>query len=439
MQKTITQYVKTASPGSWLKGSGWNECLWDSGRPPCCKDLDKFSPKNPLYCQHISHHICVTNSLGLRLAKITKDTPDPEGGSIGHFDNGEPNGLFYDRAAIALLEHVMPETCEEEHIKALETSGAILNRFGITQVMNSMMTCDEMRAYLQARKQNRLSYRANLMFSLDRSLGDVHVQAERIKQMTAVTGFGDDMVKMAGIKIILDGVMSAGTAALREEYEYISGRGSTSYSAHDLKLLAQLAGKYHWQVGIHCCGDRSADMAMDMFEQTCHPQDRHFIIHLTLAHPDQISRLKASDISLALQPAINTELGEQAVIGQKYSNLYMPLQTLFREGIIVGGSSDAPVVTCSPFAGMASAVERHLSDGSIHRPNERISIRQALLMWTRGSAYLCHTENTCGKIAAGALADYIIIDTPLLSASADEIRHTRVLHTILGGKTVYQI
>ncbi len=442
-QERLRQRADATPKGQWIKGAGWNEMVWDKKEMPTRRDLDAVTAHHPVYAIRLCHHVYVANSMALELAKITRDTPDPEGGRIGHFENGEPNGLLFENAAMNLIENAVPPLTEEQLIEAIESMGKVMNGFGLTSCIDANMTLEQMRAYLQASKQGRLTYRENMMFYLEKAWGDMPYQLERIRQMIAVTGFGDDMVKLNGIKVTLDGIPATGTAAMRENYDHIPDtRGDTLYTPEQMTEMGRLAGTYNWQIGLHCCGDRSADVAMDTFEaayEAAGNRDaRHYIIHMAITQPDQVGRLKALNVPITVQPTINLQMGEQGLIGERLSSRYMMFKTAFDAGIIVGGSTDCPVVSCNPFEGMYGAITRNTACGFVHLPQEALTARQTLIMWTKNSAYFSHDDDKMGSIEVGNLADYAVIDTPILEASPEEIRATKVFMTVLGGKIVHE-
>ncbi len=441
--KCLKDYADKTPVGQWVKGSAWNEMVWDDKKMPTRYELDAVTTEHPVYCIRLCHHVYVVNSKALELAGITKDTPDPEGGKIGRDENGEPDGLLYENSAMGLIDDVVPPLTEEQLVEVIESMGQVLNGFGITSCIDCNLPLDSMRAYLQAKKKDRLTYRANLMFYLDKAMGDMPYHLKRIEDMTAVTGFGDDMLKLNGIKVTLDGIPATGTAAMRENYDHMpETAGELIYTKEQMVEMGKLAGKYKWQIGIHCCGDKSADVAMDTFEAAYeaagNSEARHYIIHMAITQPDQVGRLKEMNIPITVQPTINLQMGEQGLIGERLNSLYMMFKTAMDAGIIVGGSSDCPVVTCNPFEGMYGAITRNTACGFVNLPEEALNVKQTLVMWTKSSAYFSHDDDKMGSVEVGNVADYVLIDIPILDATPDEIRKTKVLKTILGGKTVYE-
>lgn len=428
--------------GAWIKGCEWNELVWADKAAPTKYDLDKVAPDNPVMCCRLCHHVYVVNSKALELADIVRETPDPPGGIIGRDADGEPNGLLYENSAMGLIDEVIPPLTEDELIDAIAGMGKIMNSYGITSCIDANMTFDQIRAYQQAYRKGRLTYRENIMFYLDKAWGDIDYHLRRIDEMTAVTGFGNEMVKFNGIKVTLDGIPATGTAAMREPYEHMpETSGYTTITEEEMITVAKLAARRNWQIGVHCCGDRSVDVAIKSFVEAykVNPSDaRHYIIHHAVYQPDQLPLMKEYKIPITVQPAINWLMGEQSLIGEKMTARYQAFKTFMDAGILVGGSSDCPVVSCNPFLGMYGAITMLAADGKIYQPNQKININQALIMWTKSSAYFSHDDGVMGSIEAGNYADLCLVDTDLLTASPEAVRDTKVLLTLLGGEIVYE-
>jgi predicted amidohydrolase YtcJ len=437
----LQKKANATEKGQWVKGCEWNELVWDIKEAPTKEDLDKVSTEHPIMCCRLCHHVYVVNSKALELAGITRDTKDPDGGIIGRDDSGEPNGLMYENSAMGLIDNAIPALTDEELIQAIEGIGSVMNSFGLTSCIDANMTFDQMRAYYQAYKQGRLTYRENMMFYLDKAWGDVDYHLRRIHEMTAVTGFGNEMVKLNGIKVTLDGIPATGTAAMRKPYEHMpETSGYTTITEDEMIAVARLSAKYNWQIGVHCCGDRSADVAIKAFIEAykVNPNDaRHYIIHHAVYQPDQLALMKEYKIPITVQPTIAWLMGEQPLIGEEMCSRYQMFKKFSDAGVLVAGSTDCPVVSCSPFLGMYGAITRLGANGTVYGADQAYTAVQTLIMWTKASAYFSHDDDKMGSIETGNFADYALLDTDIIQASPEEIRDTKVLKTILGGRVVY--
>lgn len=427
----------------WIKGTAFNELQFTDGKRPTKADLDAVSTTNPIFAKRSCCHVIVANSKALELAGVTKDSSNPDGGIIGHDENGELDGWLYENSAMDLIEKVFPDLTEDELISSIEEMGHHLNSVGITSVIDCNMTFDCMRSYLQALKQNKLTYRDNMMFYLDKAIGDVPYHLNRIYEMACVTGFGNEMLKMNGIKVTLDGIPATGTAYMRKNYKHMpETRGYTTITPEEMTQVCEYAAKYNWQVGVHTIGDACMDVCLDAFEKGGKVKDnsknRNYLIHAVYPHEDMLPKFKAMNVPVTLQPTIMGTMGEEALLDDWQKETNQPVGWYFKNGIICGGSTDFPVVDCNPFIGMSKAVTRIHLDGQVHGAEHRISAKQALIMWTMNSAYFSNDEDKLGSIEVGKLADLVVIDTPILEVEPEEILKTKVLETYLGGKKVYE-
>ena len=429
--------------GKWIKGAAWNELSWNDGRKPDRAALDSVSTEHPIFAKRLCCHVIVANSMALKLAGITKDTPDPDGGRIGRDENGEPDGWLYENSAMDLVEKVFPAKTEDELVDGIVGIGKYINSVGITSLIDCNMTFDCMRSYKEAYKAGKLTYRDNMMFYLDKAIGDIPYHLNRIKEMVCVTGFGNDMLKMNGIKVTYDGIPATGTAYMRKNYAHIpETRGGTTITAEELKEVCRYASKYNWQVGVHTIGDAAMDEALDAFEaggvEKDNKKNRNYLIHAVFPRKDMIPRMKKMNTPVTLQPTIMGTMGEEAILTEEDREVNQPAGWYFKEGIICGGSSDFPVVDCNPFIGMGKAISRRCLDGNVHGKQHCLTPKQALIMWTMNSAYFTFDEDKLGSVESGKIADLVVIDRPILELVPEEIEQTKVLKTYLGGKLVYE-
>lgn len=443
MMALLKKRADEVPDGKWIKGAAWNELNWSDGKKPSRAVLDEVSTSHPIFAKRLCCHVIVANSKALELAGITKDTPDPDGGIIGRDENGEPDGWLYENSAMDLVEKVFPAMTERELVEAISGIGKYLNSVGITSVIDCNMTFDCMRSYLEALKANKLTYRDNMMFYLDKAIGDIPYHLNRIREMVAVTGFGNDMLKLNGIKVTLDGIPATGTAYMRKNYEHMpETRGYTTITPEEMKEVCRYASRYNWQVGVHTIGDAAMDVALDAFEAGAEEKDnlknRNYLIHAVFPREDMLVRFKKMNVPVTLQPTIMGTMGEEAILSEENRELNQPCGLYFDNHIICGGSSDFPVVDCNPFIGMSKAVTRIHADGKVHGGNYRINAKQALIMWTMNSAYFSFDEEKLGSIETGKLADLLIIDQPILDIDPVKIADTKVLKTYLGGRLVYE-
>ena len=441
--KLLKEKADVTKNGEWVNGQCWNNTIWKDDRFPTREDLDKVAPNNPVFLMRLCYHVAVVNTKALELAGITKDTPDPEGGVIGRYENGEPNGLLYENAAMGLVQKVIPPLTSEELVEAINVIGQELISQGIVGVIDANLSVEQMRAYLKAYKDEKLKYRARLMYYLDTAVGSVKDHLRRLDEASTTTGFGNDMLKLNAVKITLDGIPASKTAFMRKPYKLDpSTRGFTTVAEDELKEMVVKSHKLGWQVGIHTVGNAAADVALEGFKEAhkISPiQDkRHYLIHHPWPVKEQLETMKELNVGVALQPTMLHLLGEAPVLHEEMAHQNIPCKTYFDNGIVAGGSSDCPVVPFNPFLGMWSAVTRLDSEGNLWGAEERITPVQALIMWTKNSAFFSHEEDIRGSIEVGNLADLVVVDRDFVQGPVEEIKDTKVIMTIVDGKILYE-
>lgn len=441
--KLLKEKVDVTKDGEWVNGQCWNNTVWKDDRFPTREDLDKVSPNNPVFLMRLCYHVAVVNTKALELAGITKDTPDPEGGVIGRYENGEPNGLLYENAAMGLVQKVIPPLTSEELVEAINVIGQELISQGIVGVIDANLSVEQMRAYFKAYKDEKLKYRARLMYYLDTAVGSVKDHLRRLDEASTTTGFGNDMLKLNAVKITLDGIPASKTAFMRKPYKLDpSTRGFTTVAEDELKEMVVKSHKLGWQVGIHTVGNAAADVALEGFKEAhkISPiQDkRHYLIHHPWPVKEQLETMKELNVGVALQPTMLHLLGEAPVLHEEMAHQNIPCKTYFDNGIVAGGSSDCPVVPFNPFLGMWSAVTRLDSEGNLWGAEERITPVQALIMWTKNSAFFSHEEDIRGSIEVGNLADLVVVDRDFVQGPVEEIKDTKVIMTMVDGKILYE-
>lgn len=442
MLARIRERVEKEPKDNWLRASAFNELSWTKRDRPTCKNLDTVTGEHPFIAARLCGHVIVANSKAMELAGITKDTPDPEGGTIGHDENGELTGWFYEPAAMELVDQYYPKPVEQDYIDAISDIGQYMGSVGLTSVIDCNLDFAETRSYSVALQQDKLKYRANVSFYMDKAWGDVTYHINRLHEMMAVSNFGNDMLRFNGVKILFDGIPASGTAYMRKPYKHMpDSRGFTTITGDELKKIAIAAAEDHWQMAVHAIGDAAMDLVLEAYEKASELYDissnRNYIIHAVFPREDMLPMFKKTGAAVTLQPTIMGCMGEEAVLDEVDKEVNQPAGWYFKNGIICGGSTDCPVVDCNPFLGMSKAVSRICLDGKIHGPQNCVTPQQALIMWTMNSAYICASEQKIGSIAIGKYADLVIIDTPILEVSAEQIANTIVEKTFLEGRLVY--
>ena len=446
VKSIIKEYADRTPDGQWIQGNSWNELVWDDPTPLTIEELDELCPNNPLFCMRTCFHTSMANSLALEAAGITASTFDPEGGTIGRKEDGSPNGYLYENSAMDLIQSVIPALTPEQRVESIEAVGKYLNSLGITSAIDANLWFWEMRTFQEAKEQGRLSFRANLMWYCDSAYGDVDCHIRRMEEMDFFTGFGDDMLKLNGVKVTLDGIPATYTALMREGYKTRPDYcGSSVWSQEDITKLVCKAQELGWQFGIHTIGDAAEDMALNAFEAASKISDvrprRHYLIHYQFPQEDQWPRMREMGVGATVQPTLVSTMGEAP---QFYEEQAMRIQSpglLFKNGITCGGGSDSPVVPPDPMMGMYYAITRlDETTGNIlsNGDESKVSPIEALIMWTKNAAWFLHDDDKLGSIEVGNLADMVIFPHDFIADDVESYRTTKVEKTILGGKVVYE-
>ena len=452
LAEEVGRRTAAMAPGAWLQGGGWVESQFVEGRMPTRYDLDPFSPENPVVLERI-FSTCCANSAALRAAGITRDTPDPVGGTIGRDRNGEPNGLLF-RSAKQLVRDVMPTAFGEgkfgdgERITAaIERAQADYLRYGITSVVEPGVTPSMIRAYQRLRDAGKLRIRVNLMpnwhgFPINE---DEDYSHRLIEELGLYSGFGDNFLRIGSLKMAIDGGLTSKTSLRSWNY-----KGETEIKPFPLRLdLGNLNGwvkKAHdsgWGVGIHVMGDIAVQRAADAIYAAykANPVDRrHQMIHCYYPSQDAIHKMAEAGMILAAQSAFiyNEADGYPDLLEPEQQRTFMPLRTCLDAGVRLALSTDMPSAHHNPFWGLYAAVTRKGMHGHCLGAEECVSIDEALRAMTEGGAYMTFEERDKGTLEPGKLADLVLLDRNLIGIHTEQLRDITVRMTIIDGRIVYQ-
>ena len=442
--------VAEVGPGKWISGWGWdrgflaetknNPDLW-----PTRYDIDAVSPDNPVAFVEFSGHVLLVNSLALKLAGITKDSPQPEHGFVQKDANGEPTGILFEMTFP--IRALIPPPTEEERKTGILNAMAELNSLGITCVTEPGLGAEQIRIYTDLFNQGKFSLRVNCMIMGGSSLNAVKNSLDGVGTST---GFGNEWLRISGFKLLADGIPPSKTAFMYEDY--IGGGhgqllvdGQTDEERYNMLIsMIKYANARNFQVGIHVTGDRGIDACVDGYIAALkeHPWDaRHYIIHTDYVTPECIKRMAANNIGANVQSAIKWTIGNlmNGITGEKRAAYHWPLKSLFEGGVRVTNSSDASVTYPDWRQGIESAVLRKdKATGKVIGPEQCISVEQAIRSYTINGAWQDHQDNVRGSIEVGKLADFTVIGEDILTVDPNKIHAIPVLCTIVDGKIVYQ-
>lgn len=451
--RNISQVLKTIEenvpddPSQWIVSSFWHPfAQLREKRLPTRSEIDKVSRNNPVLLLTVGH-IAIANSRALEIAGIDKSTPDPDYGKIGRDPiTGDLNGLLQGNA-IRLVQRLIPphneKVLEEKYVEAMKA----YNKLGITSIVTGATTPQDIKIWKKLRYKNCMNLRVSLGFL---PMGEeVPMASEEefnsiLKELKLSTTKDDSFLSLGYIKFILDGGMTLKTAALSEPYpDDQMNYGILTMNQKRLNALVNLCNKNGFRVGIHAVGDRAIDAVLEAYEEANKENSivgkRFILIHGFLIRPDQISRVSQLGILVATQNVFMYEKAEVTArfLGEVRSNFAIPTRSIIKGGIVVTGGSDADVNSFNPFFGIYQAVTRKSREGKVFGSEEKISRWEALSMYTKWAALLTFEEGRKGILEPGKFADLIVTNIDILKCPEEEIKETKVIMTMVGGKPVY--
>ena len=424
VKEAVTEEARGSN--AWVLGRGWDQEKFTEKRYPTRRDLDEASPEKPVLLRRICGHICVVNSAALAMAAITAETPNPTGGIIDRDPTGEATGILRENA-VDLVSRLIPPLEQDDYAQAAQIACQHALAAGLTTVHCITSSELELKALLKLKAQGLLPLRFYLL-----------IPTEQLKAAVALglrSGFGDEWVRIGGVKIFTDGSLGARTAALEAPYaDDPENQGVAIHSQQGLDVLVEEANRSDFQVAAHAIGDRAAAMvlhAVAKAHELCPKKKlRHRIEHASVLTTDLIKRMGELGLVASVQPHfIVSDSWLEQRLGTNRASLAYPFRSLVRAGVTVVAGSDCPVEPLTPLSGIEAAVNR--------TGGEAVTVEEAIAFYTRNAAYASCEEDIKGIISPGKLADLVIIEKDPRKVPPSTISKIRVLWTIVGGKIAY--
>ena len=441
IQDAVLTKVKEIGPGAWVRVGNYNDSKLIEKRQITRWELDAVTPNNPVYILSDTGHQAVVNSKALEIADITKDTPDPAGGTIDRDDRGEATGLLYELAS-QLVAAKIPGYTMTQMKESMKRLFSQFSRWGITSTHDASGENLGIRTYQQILSEGIRKVRINLMVRLNSGTEDT---LEHLKSLGIESGFGSDWLKVMSLKIMGDGSGAGGTCGVyTPQHRGPKGLGLMTTAPEDMERIVMKAHEAGIRVSIHSIGDRGIDIALNCIEKAQKHKPvrdmRHRIEHNSCCTPKQLKRIKELGVTPSSSIGYMYGIGDQYAenFGPERSQWLHPHKTMQEMGIIAGGNNDCPVTFYSPFKQIYTAVTRKTVTGQVVGPGEAISVMDAIRVYTWNGAYLAKEEHIKGSIETGKLADMIVLDRDILSVPTEEIKDTEVVTTIVDGKIVFQ-
>jgi hypothetical protein len=434
IQDLIRSKISEIGEGEWITGYGWSEDELEDGRRPLRNDLDLAAPNNPVILTRAGGHSAVTNSLGLDLAGVTLETPQPEGGVIERGNSGELNGIIRERQEI--VGRLVPDSTYEELIASLEINLNDLLRLGITSITDASKPPNQFAMWEELYENAQLPLpRSQVQFQW--------FDIEGINEVKARVGNGNDFLKVGPIKVFADGGFTGPAAYTLEPYrnqgEY---RGYLNMPEQELVEHLNEIHDAGWQMGIHAIGDAAIVLVVntlaDALERNPRDDHRHYLNHFSMRPPELTMELMAEHgIHITQQPNFTYTLEGRYVENLDGWRLQHnnPLRSPMDHGITVAISSD--ILPIGPMVGIYAAVTRKGMTGNVYGQEEAITREEAIRAYTASGAFLNFEENIKGSLQSGKFADMIVLSDDILTVDEEKIMDILVEQTYVAGKLVY--
>jgi len=446
-QQAIVSFAQKQPDRPWVMGRGWLYGSFPGGLPSKAQ-LDEIVRDRPAYMECYDGHTAWVNSAALKMAGITRDTPDPVNGQIVRDPKtGEPTGVLKESAQ-ALVRKVMPTLTRDDKLRTIRRAIAEAQRLGVTSVQNAGMSPDEYALYDELEKSGELGVR--MYVALSAPPGFTEEQAKGYDEVLRAHP-GTTRLKTGAVKMYADGVIESHTAAMLEPYANRPASGTPNYTVDDMNRIVAMMDARGWQVWIHAIGDRGIRMALDAFEAAAKANPapargrRHRLEHIEDVSAPDIPRFGALGVIASMQPyhasPIPNVLNVWAVnVGPERAARAWAWKSIADAGGRLAFGTDWPVVGLDPRPGMHTALTRRTMGGDPpdgFNPQQRLPLATVVDGWTSGAAYASFEETRKGTLAPGMLADIAVLSTDVFTLSPERVKDFEVAATILDGKVVY--
>jgi len=438
----IRRFARTVPPRRWITGGDWDHERWPGAPLPTKEWIDAATTNTPVFVSRLDGHMAPANTLALKLAGVTRESESPAGGLIVRDPKtGEPTGLLKD-AAMGLVFRAIPDATFEEKLAAARAATAHAARLGVTSVQD-MSAGPDVGVYQTLLDRGELKTRIYAIAPLPRweRLGATGVRAP----------FGNDWLRVGGLKGFSDGSLGSTTAFFFDPYndapETRGLPGEEMFPEGAMQKRVQEADRAGLQVIIHAIGDRANDQILSIFESTARSngeRDRRFRIeHAQHLRPQDIPRFARDGVIASMQPYHAADDGRWAEkrIGPERAKGTYAFRSLLDSGARLAFGSDWTVAPLDPMQGLAAAVTRRTLDGKHPGgwvPEQKISVEEAVRAYTLGSATAEFTDPVKGSITPGKLADLVVLSDDIFKIDPTAIEHTHVQMTVVDGRVVWE-
>lgn len=444
IQQMVKDRIARAKPGELIRGRSWDHELFSDKAWPTRELLDEVAPHNPVILSRVDGHSIWVNSLVLKQSNITRDTPNPAGGTIVRDSKtGAPTGILKEAAqGLVRRESLSSKDRYARDCEALDRALSLARQKGVTSLQD--MTWGDPRSLETFQNEGRLS--ARITFGV--TLTDNPQRLRAYDRLRKTYPAENNWIRLGLLKGFIDGTLGSGTALMFEPFAddpLTSGLPQMSYEVLERRVLA--ADQMGFQVGIHAIGSKANHWILNAFNRAAQvhgKRDRRFRSeHAQILADSDIPRFGACDVIASMQPThciTDKRFAEKRIGHERCRGAYAWQRLLDTEARLAFGT-DWPVEPLDPLEGLYASVtrkDRAGEPGDGWFPNQKLSMEKAIELYTLGSAYAEFMEDRKGSIKKGCLADVVIFDRDLLTIPPDQIMKAQVAYTIVGGKVVYK-
>jgi len=419
----------------WVQGFKFDDTKTAERRFLTRTDLDSVSADRPVFVSHRAGHVYFANSRALELVGYTEDSPDPPGGRLGRDPaTGRLNSVLYERARDPIKRY-LPAESDETRRAGLRLMQRRLAAAGITSAHDVMATAGYLDAYRNARDSGDLTLRVYCIMHRD------HMAA--LPDARGRAGHGDDWVRTGAVKLVSDGAIAARTAYVSESYAGTDDHGILAMSPEETLEWVTKIHRAGPQVCTHANGDRAIKIVLDAYEKAQaafpRPDPRFRIEHCTIVDSEILRRMKSlGAIATPFCTYVHHHGEKMRFFGAERLERMFAHRSFLDYGTVSTGASDYPPGPYEPLIGIQSCVTRTDSEGNLWGPSQRITVEEAIRIYTLHGAFASVEERLKGSITPGKLADLVVLATDPTLADPSTIKDIPVLRTIVGGKTVYE-
>ena len=441
-RKRIAEFAAKQPSGRWISGGGWDHENWTPARLPTRQSIDAVTAGHPVFVNRLDGHMGLANSQALQLAGISRDTPDPPGGTIVRDAAGEPTGVLKD-AAMERMYRAIPAPSEDQVADAVRAAMLYAAQNGVTSVQDMSAAPEILRVYQALLARGELTVRISGHQPL--------ASWQRLAAVGLRADFGGEKLHIGGLKGFADGSLGSTTALFFEPYLDAPNTSGLANSEMipESKMQTHIldADRAGLQVAVHAIGDKANHLVLGMYEEAERQngaRDRRFRIeHAQHLRMDDIPRFGKLHVIASMQPYHCIDDGRWAEkrIGPERAKSTYAFRALLDSGAVLAFGSDWDVAPMQPLMGIYAAATRRTLDGKHPNgwvPEQKITVAEAIRAYTMGSAYASFDETIKGSIEPGKLADMVVVSDDILSVPAVEIEKTRVQTTVFDGKVIYR-